>query len=263
MSHGLYVYRRPIRGLLLALAFGLLATGLGFCLQAEVVVQIWPWPDAPLSHLFIGSIMMAEGAAIAWTAATLDLDAARGGALGFAAMSVGISVLMFWLYAERQEWLLLLWAVGCAGLAAGSTLLFIIGGRWPVPPRQPAPAYIRGSFLVLATALFVAAAMLLARLPVVFPWPLVPESSTMFGLYFLASGAFFFDGWLRPSLANTRPQLLGFLVYDVILIPPYLRLWTTATGGFRVSLALFLAVLISSALLAVWFFVTRGVRLTR
>ncbi len=85
----------------------------------------------------------------------------------------------------------------------------------------------------------------------------------MFGLYFLASGAFFFDGWLRPSLANTRPQLLGFLVYDVTLIPPYLRHWSSASGGFRVSLALFLAVLISSALLAVWFFVTRGVRLTR
>jgi len=193
------MYRNLLRASLLALSIGLLLVGYGFWSRADWALNLWPWPDGPLSYLFIASIALAEGATMAWTAATLDLNAARGGAFGFAAMNGGLAGYTLWLYSQRHEPLLAAWAIACGALAFGSILLFLIGGKYPHPDRRPPPPLVRNSFLVFAVALFAATAMLLARAPVVFPWPLKPDSSTMFGFLFLASAVYFFDGWLRPS----------------------------------------------------------------
>jgi len=177
-------------------------------------------------------------------------------------MNGGIAGYTFWLFSYRHEPLLLGWAIACSFLALGSILLFLIGGKYPRSDKLP-PRLVRNSFLVFAIALFAATVMLLARAPVVFPWPLKPDSSTMFGFLFLASAIYFFDGWLRPSIANSYGQLIGFLVYDLILIPPYLRHWEKTTGGYRVSLVIYLIVLVWSAALAIWFLVKHPVRLRR
>lgn len=253
-------YRSLIRVSLVALSLGLLLLGFGFWWRADWALGLWPWPDGPLSYLFIASIVLAEGATMAWTAATMKLHAARGGALGFAAMNLGLSGYTLWLFNQQQEVLLLNWSLVCSLLSFGSILLFIIGGTYPRKHNQPSPFIVRQSFLVFAVALFIATAMLLARAPVVFPWPLKPDSSMMFGFLFLASAMYFFDGWLRPSLTNSYGQLVGFLVYDMVLIPPYLRHWPKATGGFRISLVIYLIVLFWSAALALWFFWNYGVR---
>jgi hypothetical protein len=47
-------------------------------------------------------------------------------------------------------------------------------------------------------------------------------------------------------------ELAAFFMYDLVLIPPYLQHWEKAQGGHRISLAVYLAVLFWSALLAVW-----------
>ncbi len=247
------IYRMLLRVSLLALASGLLVLGGGFWTYAGWALSLWPWADGPLSYLFIASIMLAEGATVAWTAWTLDLNAGRGGALGFAAMNGGIAGFTLWLYAARHEPRLLIWAGTCGLLALASIFLFVVGARYPHRDRRPPPPFVRYSFLAFAAALFIATAMLLARAPVVFPWPLKPESSTMFGFLFVASAVYFFDGWLRPSIANAYGQLIGFLVYDIVLIPPYLRHWEHTAGGFRVSMVIYLIVLGWSAGLAIWF----------
>lgn len=228
--------------------------GLGFWLRAPWALAHWPWPDGPLSYLFIASILIAEGATMAWVAVTLELRAARGGALGLAAMSTGIVVTMGSLYTQRGEGLLLGWALFWTVITLGALGLWAIGPRYPLRDSRPTPRIVRGSFLVFALALGIATTMLLFRAPVVFPWPLKPESSTMFGCFFLASAIYFFDGWLRPSAANATGQLLGFGLYDLVLLPRYLEHWPKTQGGFRVSLAIYLGVLIWSLLLAIWYF---------
>lgn len=245
-------HRNLLRLTIFAIATGLIVVGGGFWARAAWAVHLWPWPDGPLSYLFVASIILAEGCTMGWTAATLDLNAARGGALGFAAMNGGLAGYTLWLHSQRHEGLLLGWAVVCGALAVGALILFVLDGRNP-RDASPTPPFVRLSFLVFALALFTATAMLLLRAPVVFPWKLKPESSIMFGFLFLASAIYFFDGWWRPSLANSYGQLIGFLVYDLVLIPPYLRHWHKAVGGFRISLAIYLVVLFWSAALAIWF----------
>jgi hypothetical protein len=49
---------------------------------------------------------------------------------------------------------------------------------------------------------------------------------------------------------NAKGQLAGFLAYDLVLIVPFARLWPTSPS---LSLAVYLAVIAASALLAVWY----------
>lgn len=244
---------RVLRAALYALASGFLLVGGGFWLRADWALALWPWPDGPLSHLFVASILLGQSAALFWTGGSLELGAARGGAVGFALMCGGLAVTTGWLYAQRGEGLLLGWTVVCAILAAGGASLAALGWRFPWKDTRPVPAVVRGSFLVFAVALAITTVLLLIQVPVVFPWKLKPESSVMFGCLFLASAAYFFDGWRRPGAANAFGQLAAFLVYDLVLLPPYLRHWPKTEGGFRISLVIYLAVLIWSALLAVWY----------
>lgn len=246
-------FDRILRTALLVLATALLAVGFGFWVRAPWALALWPWPDGPLSYLFVASIVLAEGATMLWTGLTLELEAARGGALGFAAMNLGLAVTAGGLHHERGGALLLGWALTCGLLAFGGLFLYVLGPRYPRRDTRPVPAFVRLSFLLFSLALSVATAMLLARAPIVFPWPLKPESSTMFGFLFLASALYFFDGWRRPGAANAFGQLIGFLVYDLVLLPPYLAHWSKARGGFRVSLAIYLVVLVWSAALAIGF----------
>ncbi len=183
---------------------------------------------------------------------TLELGAARGGSLGFAAMNAGLAGYTAWLWSAQRQPLLLGWALVCGLLATGAVALFLVGRRFPRRDRRPSPAIVRFSFLAFSLALFTATAMLLARAPVVFPWALDPRSSVMFGLFFLGSAIYFFDGWLHPGTANAFGQLIGFLAYDLVLIPPYLLAYEVE-GAFRISRALYLGVLFWSGALAVWF----------
>ena len=118
------------------------------------------------------------------------------------------------------------------------------------------PWWVRGTFLVSTLAFFAVGFMLLARAPVVFPWKLNPDSSVIFGCFFFAAGIYSLDNYLRPGGDNAKGELLGFFVYDLVLIPPYLEHWSNTQGGFRVSLIVYLIVLFWSAALAIWFWLS-------
>lgn len=244
---------RGARFALVALAAVQLGIGAGFLMRAGWALALWPWPDTPLSHRFVASMLLAQGTTVAWVAWTMQLRAARGGILGFAFAAAGLGAYTALLYSQRGGDLLLGWAVACGILALGAALLFGLGGRIPRDPVRPIPTFVRFSFLVFAGALTVATVLLLVRAPIVFPWPLKPESSVMFGLLFLASAVYFLDGWLRPGHDNAVGQLLGFLVYDAVLIAPWLAHLPRTQGGFRVSMVIYLIVLGWSSLLAIWY----------
>jgi hypothetical protein len=240
----------------------LLAFGFALWMKAPFAVRMWPWADGKLSYLWISSILLSQGATVLWWAVSMELNAACGGALGLAAMHSGIAIYMGYLYTLRHQRVLLAWAATAAFLAAGAVLLFFAGRRVPWRERAPLNRFMRLSFLLFVLALTLASAMLLLRAPVVFPWRLNPDSSVIFGLPFLASAIFFLDAWLRPDVANARGQLLGFFVYDVVLIPPYLALWPKTRGGFRVALMTFLTVFVWSAALAIWLWAANRIRHT-
>ena len=56
-----------------------------------------------------------------------------------------------------------------------------------------------------------------------------------------------------PRWANAAGQLLGFLVYDLVLLGPFLRHFGVVAPAHRASLTVYTAVLLVSAALAVYY----------
>jgi hypothetical protein len=245
-------HARLVRAGLAVASVALLILTFGFLTRADWALRLWPLAEGPLGYRFIGSILLAQATALGWTAVTLELNYGRGGTVGYAAMNLGFALFAAARYRQSPDPLMLGWLVACGVLCVGGLILFFLGRDYPKRNAGPVPGLVRWSFLVLSAALTVATVMLLARAPIVFPWPLKPETSILFGLFYFASITYFFDGWWRPAMGNCLGQLAAFFMYDIVLIPPYLKHWPKAHGGFRISLAIYLAVLIWTTLLAVW-----------
>lgn len=236
---------------IVVLAVAQLALGWGLYQRLAWAEPLWPWPDSPLNYRFVGAMLLSQGATMAWTAWQMALRAALGGLIGFALTTFGIAGYTAWLGLHEPTSVLRGWTIVCGLLGFGALGLVLLARRSPRPLAAPSPAMVRASFLLFAIALAIATLMLLSQAPVVFPWKLRPEGSVIYGLLFVASAVYFFDGWLRPGSDNAAGQLIGFLVYDLALLPPWIAHWPKAIDGHQISLVIYLGVLVWSALLAV------------
>ncbi|MFT3890440.1 MAG: hypothetical protein QM730_02300 [Anaerolineales bacterium] len=85
------------------------------------------------------------------------------------------------------------------------------------------------------------------------PLDLNPDSSIIFGCIFLGDAFYFLYGLLRPNWGNACGQLLSFLAYDLVLIVPFVLLINTVKPGHMLNLIVYIAVLVYSGGLAVYY----------
>jgi hypothetical protein len=115
------------------------------------------------------------------------------------------------------------------------------------------PRLVRISFAIFTIVLLLVGALLVLRRPVVFPWPLKPESSVIFGLIFLGAATYFAIAQRSSKWHSARGQLTGFLAYDLVLIGPFLAHFSAVKPEHRLSLILYVSVLLYSGALAVYY----------
>jgi hypothetical protein len=243
------------------------AIALVFALMALVlinagprVVAVWPWPEASMSFVFLGSI--TASVATVWASVALSGELAALAGVGLNIVVAGVPAVVF-----------LGWQ-GATGTHAnlGAALAFAITssafGLWlwrvtrglPVLDPRPLPKIVRLAYIAVVVTLIVAGIALVAQWQV-FPWHLQPPSATVFGCIFLGAAAFFGNALRSGRWAVAAPALWGFLVYDLVLFVPYGRL--LFADGVAVddiygegqpvnltSLAIYLSVLAASTLLA-------------
>jgi len=149
------------------------------------------------------------------------------------------------------------------GLALGAwalgAVLFLWARRLPIRDRRPVPRLVQAAFAVFVIVLVGAGTQLVYQTQL-FPWRLQPQSATLFGWIFLGAAAYFAYILVRGQWAFLPPPLAGFLVYDLVLYGPYVRMLggTGANGDayyggeiHTTSLVIYLAVLTVSALVSV------------
>jgi hypothetical protein len=244
---------RSARPALLALGLLALALAAGMILRLAWATALWPWPDTPLSYLFLGSILAAIGAPLAWIAISGEVGAAVAGALNLAVMWGGFALTLLVLAAHRGDARLALFGTLYALAVVVAAAVYALSRRHPIRQPRPVPRPVRGSFVVFAAVLALAAGALLLRLPHVFPWPLRADSSVLFGCIFLGNMTYFAHGWLRPSWQNACGQLLGFLAYDLVLLGPFVRRFGAVPPEHLPSLIVYTAILVYSGALAVYY----------
>jgi hypothetical protein len=233
----------------------------GFFFQHPLVLRLWPWEDSRLSYIFLASICAAIGAPLVWIGLSGEFAAAAPGALNLGLMAAGMAVFLFGLYQKDRQLVLLYWALAQAAFVLLNALIFLWSLGWPPRDRRATPRPLRLAFLLFCALLGAVGSALILQQPEIFPWPLKPESSVMFGLVFLGAAVYFVYALLQPRWALARGQLLGFLAYDLVLIVPFLAHFAAVRPGHRLSLIVYTGVLLISALLAVYYlFLNRGTR---
>jgi hypothetical protein len=134
--------------------------------------------------------------------------------------------------------------------AFGSLLaaaVFAAAKRVPATGDRDSAPLIRTAFLLFAAILLSVGVALILNLPHVFPIPLTPDMAAVYGWFFLGSFAYYLYGFWTPSRLNTTGQLLSFLVYDLLMLPPYLHYWKVVEPRFTPGLLVYLGVLLGSA----------------
>lgn len=131
----------------------------------------------------------------------------------------------------------------------------------PLRDKRPLPNPARLSFIIFALALILAGLALILKLPNIIPWPLIPESSVMFGWMFLGAASTYVYAALKPFWNFARGPLLGFLVYDLVLGLPLIGHLADVKPENQLSLILYLIIVIYSVLLGIYYlFINRQTR---
>jgi hypothetical protein len=133
--------------------------------------------------------------------------------------------------------------------------LWLFSYSWRIPMRdpRPMPRLVYWSFTVFVIALVIAGGSLVFKTPSILPWVVTPELSVLFGWMFLGAAVYFTYGLLRPSWSNAAGQLAGFLVYDFVLLLPFIQRTPNLPEHFVVSQIIYLIVVIYSGLLATYY----------
>jgi len=230
----------------------ILALALGFIFQLPIVTSLWPWQDGRLSYLFTGSILAAVSVAALWIGWTGELGAFPAGSLNILIIAVTTAIYFFQLAFREGRTNLILFGVISVVAANASFASFLWSRRIPLNDPRPTPMLVRISFGIFIAALILASGGLILHIPI-FPWTLNPDSSVVFGCIFLGDAFYFLHALLRPHWHNALGQLLSFLAYDIILIVPFVSLFKTIKPEYRLSLIIYVAILIYSGVLAVYY----------
>ena len=240
-----------LRGVTLVSGLVFLFFAFGFIFRLPSATSIWPWEDGRYSYLFIGSILAAVSAAALWIGWTGEFGALPAGALNVFVIGLTTSIYFFLLSSQGRA-NMALFGTFAAMAAVTSLIAFFWSLKIPLKESRPMPGPVKISFWIFIISLFLAGGALILGTPV-FPWALNRDTSVIFGCIFLGDAFYFLYGMFRPNWHNALGQLLSFLAYDLVLIVPFMGLLNTVEPGRYTNLVVYLAVLIYSGGLAVYY----------
>jgi hypothetical protein len=229
----------------------LLAIGFGF--QMEWATRLWPWPEGRLTYIFISSILAVVAASVAtWVYTNEPAEGQALALVTFVAAAAG-AVQFARVYRRTDEDQLLTAAVVFGLAVLVSAAIAIWSFRFSFRDTVPTPTFLRWTFAGYVVALVITGLAMIAKVDTIFPWPLNPDSSVLFGWVFLGAAVYFLHAVLVPYRNNARGQLAGFLAYDLVLIVPFLRHFSEVADDHFLSLLTYTAVIIFSGAVAVYY----------
>jgi hypothetical protein len=232
---------------------GLALFAAGVYVRHPAALGLWIWPRTPaLGCVFVAAMLAGAAAPLVWIGVSGRLAAVRAAMLAGVVANTGIALRLLVRHAlpgnERYLPFAALFAFGTV-LAAG---VLLAARRLPDRDDRPLSPAVRAAFLLFAAILLPVGAAMALNIPRVFPIPLTPDMAAVYGWFFLGSFAYYAHAAGRPSADNAAGPLLSFLVYDLLMLPPYLAYARTPHPGFETSLTVYLVVLVASALFCLY-----------
>ena len=211
-------------------------------------------PASRLSNIFVSSILAASAAPVIWIGLSGELGAIAGGAINLGVSYGAIAVFALGVASRGSPGgVLFRFGIVSAALALISFIVVWSTRKIPLRDTRPTPILVRVSFALFARVLLIVGAALALARPNIFPWPLSPETSVIYGWIFLGDMCFFAYALGRPYWGNACGQLMAFLMYDLVLIKPYIEHFRTVKPELRLNLTVFTSIIIYSGLLAIYY----------
>jgi hypothetical protein len=244
---------KVVRTGLIVFALAGLAECIGFFLLQGWVTSLVPWGLDRLAGIFLASICAAFAVPMLWIAYSEEYAALAGGAINFAILFGGFAAFSFKVYAATARQPVL--AFGIVTLCSFLLTLGLayLGSLHSFQDTRPAPLLVRISFLLYFLNLILTGTLLVLSRPAVFPWQLTHQQSVLYGWIFLGASTYFLYGFLHPVMGNATGQMLGFLAYDLVLIVPFLGLFSADQPILIPNLVYYIVVLAYSGLTAIYY----------
>jgi hypothetical protein len=236
---------------------------IAFFFQWPFVTNLWPFAGTtPLTYIFISSIFAAAAASTLWAVASGNYGALAGIGLDYFGILTPVAIYSFRLGANSDNAQLTAYGAICVAGALFGLWLFWWSRRFPLDTTIPTPRPVYWSFVIFIIALAIVSTRLILQIPNAIPWTITPELSVVIGWMFVGAALYFAYGLWKPYWSNAAGQLAGFLAYDVVLIVPFLTRLPTVADEHRLGLTIYTAVVIYSALLAIYYlFIHKPTRL--
>lgn len=236
---------------------------LGIFFEISAIKQLWIWPESPsLGLAFVGSWFAAVAVALIWIGLSGHLRAIRPGALGSIVAFSGSATLLWSGYGLPGKERFLPFAILFILFSLLAIIGLILNYQHPSTYDRKVSPVIRWTFLIFSAIFLLFGLGMVLNTQGMFPAPLSVDLIRLYGWFFLGSFVYFFFGYLNPTWLNSTSQLLSLLVFDLLLIPIFLRYWSVVPVEFRLTLIVYLTFLITSALVCTYFlFIDRSTRL--
>jgi hypothetical protein len=243
----------PMQWAGLAVGLAVMAVGYGYFAVAPFAVASWPWSQSPFDYLLASSFLLAAGAVIAWLSIVGEWGAAAGATLNVGSMNVAAAAFLAYRYTQSHDARLATRAAAFTLFALTNLCAFAWSRRQPIRDRRPVERPLKIAFALFTALLTVAWVQLFRLSQTIFPWALEANTEVLVGTLFFGSSVYFGYGLWATRWHEMRGQLIAFLVYDLVLVFPYLAMFDSAYSDHRPSLIAYLTVIVSSGLFSVYY----------
>jgi hypothetical protein len=238
---------------LLAAGFALVAITVVFWFLWPPVAVLWPFPLT--NGTFLAAIAASIAAPVFLIVATGDYGVVKAGAITLGVTFAGFAIVVTPFLGQNPA----LWPFLAVYLVAvaGNALMFRWGGQFPLLDQRPTPRPVLLAFAVIAVLLIVPGGLSMLGIDAM-PFPQRPGNLGMYGAIYVGSGAFFVWALARPVWSNAKPQLLAFLVYDLVRLPvvlPGVPRMLADPSAFRLSAWIYDIAVFSSLILTLVYLV--------
>lgn len=228
----------------------------GLLMELPWAQNLWIKPEMPfVGFAFVASIAASFAAPLLWIAYSGDLAALRPLAIYGAVTASGCSFYLLGVEGVDRSRIFAL-AFGAAALVS----VGVIAAMKRADYREPvaAPRSLHRIFGGLALLLVLLGGALLLGVPHVFPFPLSPLISALYGWVFLGAAAYLVVGARSPVRQDSCGQLMGLLAYDLVLLKPYANQLGVVAPENRASLIVYLAMIAATAVMCLVYLARGG-----
>jgi hypothetical protein len=267
-------WRRTTQFIFILVGLVFTAFAVGFMARTPWTLKLVPLPSGTaynndtLGLMFIASMVVAWGVSSVYIGATGKLAPAVTSAINYILVFGGTGILYLQLYfqAANPSSLTPLLTTGFVSVLVALLSIFLLWALRNEGVGDPTqmPKALRIAIGVMTLFVGMTSVSLIVFKVNLLPWGGTTVFGVVYGWLFLGTGASLLYGLVRNKWEIVASQLLAFLAYDIVLIPPFIDFFSKVQADKLPGFIMYFGFVVGSGIIAVYYlFFDARTRITR